>query len=124
MVSFRGTAVRLIAAFSLLALLGGCQSTKEAGKGPLTLSPEVTQLYEDYKNKARATGFVVSYDERYGTFSYCPGGADACKHEFVSVYACERDAGSRCGVLAMRGMIVWEGAVTAADGTVISTYNP
>lgn len=120
--SLYGTAARL-ACVLLISLSTGCVTTEYAGEGPLRLSPEVTQFYKKYKQKSRPEVFTVSVDGQCATSKYCPAGPHDCRQEFIDhgpVSSCEYRCGVPCGMLDVRGVTVWKGPVTDAEGNLLN----
>lgn len=122
MTSLRRLVIRLIAGFSLLALLAGCQSSQYAGNGPLVLTADTTKSFEKYDRFSSPGAFFISESGDCARYSRCPASSGSCARTPVgrAMDFCEYVCKQPCGVLAIYGEIVWKGPVTGAHGKLLN----
>ncbi|MGI9418799.1 MAG: hypothetical protein ACR2RA_13270 [Geminicoccaceae bacterium] len=92
-----------------LALVGCLPPDPNVGKGPITLSPQAQQNFEEYKT-ARSPGYFVVTEDGLGSFyNYCSSGRCYRTSSNEVIHRCEENAGGRaCKVYASKGKVVWQ----------------
>lgn len=97
-------------AFALGTLLSGClPADPNVGKGPITLSPQTQQSYEEYLATRSPGYFVVTEDGGSSFYNYCSAGRCYRTSSNEVIHRCEENAGGRsCKVYASKGNVVWQ----------------
>ena len=106
-------------------ILGGCQTQLPTGKGPITLSPQVTSYYQNKYLKNGPVSFFVSADGRSANYTYCSQTIDCSSSgaKWTAHSNCEKNSGQKCFIFDEGGDVVWDGPVNfnGASRTNIST---
>lgn len=100
--------ITIAAALIGLTLVGCLPADPNVGEGPITLSPQAQQNFEEYKT-ARSPGYFVVTEDGSGSFyNYCSSGRCYRTSSNEVIYRCEENAGGRdCKVYASKGKVVW-----------------
>lgn len=115
-------AIGIVSVTTLGIIAAGCAGVSEngkAGKGPLTLSSQVTAFFETYKGYANPLIFYVSADGTAAGAQVCDGacvGKEAAEAQ-AERYCLSSSRGQPCFLYARGRQVVWDfgAAPTTAD---------
>jgi hypothetical protein len=110
-------------------VIAACQTiAPKIGTGPLSLSPNVSGSFENYKLHSSPTHFAVSNDGKNSGAMRCPPQYIECEVDdgTLALELCNKAAklrGTSCSIFAVGKTVVWKGQVTypnrSAEYTVL-----
>ena len=99
-----------------LLLLSSAANSGPIGKGELTLSDDIVDLFIKYIRGGHTKApdkFVVSNDGQWAFWWWCPAGTANCAPggDVGDVKVCEDESNQDCGVFARRRTIKWKNGI-------------
>ena len=96
----------------LFLALAGCTLESPRGSGPIMLSEQVEQAFEQYKNEENPKHFAVSLDGEHYGYSICPDFKCQSGGQKVALESCMINSdGIGCKIFASGRTVIWDGHV-------------